>query len=158
MCRAFDRYGIDITKQPMLIYPSLHYQNGGVEINERCETNIPGLFVAGEASGGVHGRNRLMGNSVLDYNVFGRRVGRQASEYAKSAKLGKLSLDHVTAYAGEMMEQGIDSDLISPVILPSYTPEDVRLQQLARLGNIPARHSILRSRIGCACGKGKEGK
>ncbi|KRT57139.1 FAD binding domain-containing protein [endosymbiont of Ridgeia piscesae] len=158
MCRAFDRYGIDITKQPMLIYPSLHYQNGGVEINERCETNIPGLFVAGEASGGVHGRNRLMGNSVLDYNVFGRRVGRQASEYAKSAKLGKLSLDHVTAYAGEMMEQGIDSDLISPVILPSYTPEDVRLQQLARLGNIPARHSILRSRIGCGCGKGKEGK
>ncbi|MBL3590795.1 MAG: FAD-binding protein [gamma proteobacterium endosymbiont of Lamellibrachia anaximandri] len=158
MCRAFDNYDIDIVKQPMLIYPSLHYQNGGIEINERCETNIPGLFIAGEASGGVHGRNRLMGNSVLDYNVFGRRVGKQASEYAKSVELGKLSLNHVTAYAGEMMEQGIDSDLISPVILPSYTPEDVRLHQLARLGNIPARHSILRSRIGCSCGNGKEGK
>ncbi len=158
MCRAFDNYDIDIVKQPMLIYPSLHYQNGGIEINERCESNIPGLFIAGEASGGVHGRNRLMGNSVLDYNVFGRRVGKQASEYAKSVKLGKLSLEHVTAYAGEMTDQGIDSDLISPVILPSYTPEDVRLHQLARLGNIPARHSILRSRIGCGCGNGKEGK
>ncbi len=158
MCRAFDNYDIDIVKQPMLIYPSLHYQNGGIEINERCESNIPGLFIAGEASGGVHGRNRLMGNSVLDYNVFGRRVGKQASEYAKSVELGKLSLAHVTAYAGEMTDQGIDSDLISPVILPSYTPEDVRLHQLARLGNIPARHSILRSRIGCGCGNGKEGK
>ena len=75
MCRQFDRFGIDITKLPMLIYPSLHYQNGGIGINERCETSIPGLYVAGEASGGVHGRNRLMGNSVLDYNVFGRRAG-----------------------------------------------------------------------------------
>jgi len=148
ICRAFDRYGIDIVRQPMLIYPSLHYQNGGVEINDRCETNIPGLFVAGEASGGVHGRNRLMGNSVLDYNVFGRRAGRYASEYAKSAQLGNLSLDHVTAYAKEMADQGIETDLISPVILPSYTPEDVKLQQLARLGNVPARHSMLRSRIG----------
>jgi len=153
ICRAFDRYGIDIVRQPMLIYPSLHYQNGGVEINERCETNIPGLFVAGEASGGVHGRNRLMGNSVLDYNVFGRRAGRNASEYAKSAQLGNLSLDHVTAYAKEMADQGIETDLISPVILPSYTPEDVKLQQLARLGNVPARHSMLRSRIGSGAEK-----
>lgn len=153
MCRAFDRYGIDIVKQPMLIYPSLHYQNGGVEINDRCETNIPGLFVAGEASGGVHGRNRLMGNSVLDYNVFGRRAGNYASEYAKTVKLGKLTLNHVTAYAKEMTDQGIETDLVTPMILPSYAPEDVKLQQLARLGNIPARHSLLRSRVGQGEGK-----
>jgi len=148
ICRAFDRYGIDIATQPMLIYPSLHYQNGGIEINDRCETNIPGLFVAGEASGGVHGRNRLMGNSVLDYNVFGRRVGRYASEYAKSVQIGRLSLDHVSNYAKEMADAGIETDLIAPVILPSYTPENIKLQQLARLGNVPARHSMLRSRIG----------
>ncbi|MFQ6037323.1 MAG: FAD-binding protein, partial [Candidatus Aminicenantales bacterium] len=55
MHRQFIRYGIDITKEPMLIYPSLHYQNGGIEINASCETKIPGLYVAGEASGGVHG-------------------------------------------------------------------------------------------------------
>jgi succinate dehydrogenase/fumarate reductase flavoprotein subunit len=148
MVRQFNRYGIDITKLPMLIYPSLHYQNGGIEINERCETNIPGLYVAGEASGGVHGRNRLMGNSVLDYNVFGRRAGMYASEYAKSAKPGNLSLDHVSAYSREMSCAGIQTDLVSPLILPSYAPEDVKLQQLARLGNIPARHSMLRSRFG----------
>ncbi|OGT88433.1 MAG: fumarate reductase [Gammaproteobacteria bacterium RIFOXYD12_FULL_61_37] len=153
MCRAFDRYGIDIVKQPMLIYPSLHYQNGGIEINDRCETNIPGLFVAGEASGGVHGRNRLMGNSVLDYNVFGRRAGKYASEYAKNVKLGNLTLNHVTAYAKEIADQGIETDLITPMILPSYAPEDVKLQQLARLGNVPARHSMLRSRIGQGEGK-----
>jgi succinate dehydrogenase/fumarate reductase flavoprotein subunit len=147
ICRQFDRFGIDIAKQPMLIYPSLHYQNGGVGINERCETNIPGLYVAGEASGGVHGRNRLMGNSVLDYNVFGRRAGQYASEYAKTAKIGKLHVNHVAAHAAELEKEGIVTDLVSPLILPSYTPEDVKIQQMARLGNIPARHSMLRSRF-----------
>jgi succinate dehydrogenase/fumarate reductase flavoprotein subunit len=157
MVRQFKRYGIDITKEPMLVYPSLHYQNGGIEINERCETNIPGLYVAGEASGGVHGRNRLMGNSVLDYNVFGRRAGNYASEYAKSVKLGNLSLEHVTAYARDMSCADIQTDLVSPLILPSYAPEDVKLQQMARLGNVPARHSMLRTRFGRDEGK-KQGK
>jgi succinate dehydrogenase/fumarate reductase flavoprotein subunit len=147
MCRQFDRFGIDITKEPMLIYPSLHYQNGGVSINARCETNIAGLYVAGEASGGVHGRNRLMGNSVLDYNVFGRRAGQYATEYAQSVKLGRLSLEHVAAHEREMEHAGIETDMVSPLILPSYTPADVKNHQLARLGNVPALHSMLRSRF-----------
>ena len=130
MHRQFIRYGIDITKEPMLVYPSLHYQNGGIEINEKCETNIPGLYVAGEASGGVHGRNRLMGNSVLDYNVFGRRAGKHAAEYIKSAKLGVLSLNHIAGYDTELKKAKIQTDLITPVLLPSYTPEDVRKRQL----------------------------
>ncbi len=130
MHRQFIRYGIDITTEPMLIYPSLHYQNGGIEINERCESNIPGLYVAGEASGGVHGRNRLMGNSVLDYNVFGRRSGYYAAEYAKNVKLGRPTLAHILAYEKELKEAGIKTDLIAPVLLPSYTPEDVRKRQL----------------------------
>ncbi len=130
MHRQFIRYGIDITKEPMLVYPSLHYQNGGIEINEKCETNIPGLYVAGEASGGVHGRNRLMGNSVLDYNVFGRRAGKHATEYIKSAKLGVLSLNHIADYDAELKKAKIQTDLITPVLLPSYTPEDVRKRQL----------------------------
>jgi succinate dehydrogenase/fumarate reductase flavoprotein subunit len=130
MHRQFIRYGIDITEEPMLIYPSLHYQNGGIEINERCETNVPGLYVAGEASGGVHGRNRLMGNSVLDYNVFGRRAGIYAAEYIRNAKLGRLSLDHVTAYEEELKKAKIRTDRVAPVLLPSYTPEDVRKRQL----------------------------
>ncbi len=130
MLRQFIRYGIDIRTEPMLIYPSLHYQNGGVESNAKCETNIPGLYVAGEASGGVHGRNRLMGNSVLDYNVFGRRAGKFAAEYAKKVKLGKLSLEHINTYESELKKAKIKTDRIAPVLLPSYTPEDVRKRQL----------------------------
>jgi len=130
MLRQFIRYEIDIRKEPMLIFPSLHYQNGGVETNAKCETNIPGLYVAGEASGGVHGRNRLMGNSVLDYNVFGRRAGKFAAEYAKSVKLGKLTLEHVNVYEQELKKAKIKTDRIAPILLPSYTPEDVRKRQL----------------------------
>jgi len=130
MVRQFIRYEIDITKEPMLVYPSLHYQNGGVEINDKCETNIPGLFVAGEASGGVHGRNRLMGNSVLDYNVFGRRAGRFAAEYVKHAVLGKLTLEHVNDYEAELKKARITTDRMAPVLLPSYTPADVRKRQV----------------------------
>ena len=129
MHRQFIRYGIDITEEPMLVYPSLHYQNGGIEINEKGETNIPGLYVAGEASGGVHGRNRLMGNSVLDYNVFGRRAGKYSAEYVKSVELGPLSLEHVVNYENELKNAKIKTDLITPVLLPSYTPEVVRKRQ-----------------------------
>jgi succinate dehydrogenase/fumarate reductase flavoprotein subunit len=130
MVRQFIRYEIDITKEPMLVYPSLHYQNGGIEINAKCETNIPGLYVAGEASGGVHGRNRLMGNSVLDYNVFGRRAGKYAAEYGKHVALGKLTLEHITVYENALRKARIKTDRIAPVLLPSYTPEEVRKRQL----------------------------
>jgi succinate dehydrogenase/fumarate reductase flavoprotein subunit len=130
MYRQFHRYNIDITKEPMLVYPSLHYQNGGIEINEKCETKIPGLYVAGEASGGVHGRNRLMGNSVLDYNVFGRRAGHYAAEYAHKVKLGKLTLEHVKKYEQELKKAGVETDRIAPILLPLYTPEEVRKRQL----------------------------
>lgn len=130
MYRQFFRYGIDITKEPMLIYPSLHYQNGGIEINDKCESSIPGLYVAGEASGGVHGRNRLMGNSVLDYNVFGRRAGVNASQYVQSVNLGELTLEHINRYEQEIEDAGIKTGRIAPVILPTYTPEDVRKRQL----------------------------
>jgi len=130
MLRQFIRYGIDITQEPMLVYPSLHYQNGGIEINKKTETNIPGLYVAGEASGGVHGRNRLMGNSVLDYNVFGRLSGIAASEYVNSVKLGKLTLQHIDDYENQIRAARIKTDSISPILLPSYTPEDVLKRQL----------------------------
>lgn len=130
MHRQFIRYKIDITKEPMLVYPTLHYQNGGVEIDEKGATGLPGLYVAGEASGGVHGRNRLMGNSVLDYNVFGRRAGIHAAEYVKSVKLGTLNLDHITAYEKELGDVGVKEPGLAPVLLPSYTPEEVKKRQL----------------------------
>jgi succinate dehydrogenase/fumarate reductase flavoprotein subunit len=131
MHRQFIRYGIDIVQEPMLIYPTLHYQNGGVEINDRCETSIPGLYVAGEASGGLHGRNRLMGNSVLDYNVFGRRAGKFAAAYVKkAAKAGKPTLEHVTKYERALKRLNVPLDKIAPVLLPDYTPKNVRDRQL----------------------------
>ena len=127
----FKRYDIDISKEPMLVYPTLHYQNGGLKINSDCETSVPGLFAGGEVTGGVHGENRLMGNSLLDVMVFGRIAGEKASGYAREkAKDGKLTLDHVSAYHRELESAGIAPDRVSPVLLPDYTDPEVRKRQL----------------------------
>jgi len=83
MVRLYERFGIDMTEKPILVFPTLHYQNGGLEINPDGSTAVPGLFAGGEVEGGVHGKNRLMGNSLLDYNVFGRRAGINAASHAK---------------------------------------------------------------------------
>ena len=121
MVRQFGRFEIDITQEPMLVYPTLHYQNGGVQLRADTSTEIPGLFIAGEVSGGVHGHNRLMGNSLLEITVFGRRAGRSAAEYAQRVKLGKPSLAHVDAWNRELGEAGVDTGVTSPILLPDYT-------------------------------------
>jgi succinate dehydrogenase/fumarate reductase flavoprotein subunit len=127
----FRRYGIDISKEPMLVYPTLHYQNGGLQTNPDCETSVPGLFIAGEVTGGIHGENRLMGNSLLDVLVFGRIAGKNAAIYAKEkAKEGKLTLDHVKAYHKELEKAGIVTDRVAPMLLPDYTNPEVRKRQL----------------------------
>ncbi|MBQ6819334.1 MAG: FAD-dependent oxidoreductase [Clostridia bacterium] len=121
MMRMFGKYGIDIRKEPILIYPTLHYQNGGLDISDDCmTTNVENLFVAGEAVGGIHGRNRLMGNSLLDIIVFGRNAGRNAANKSKDVTVGALSLDHVEKFAKECADAGIASDMVSPKLLPSY--------------------------------------
>src|SRR5574344_92931 len=122
MYNMFIKYGIDIRKEPILVYPTLHYQNGGVEIDKTCHTNVSNLLVAGEASGGVHGTNRLMGNSLLDVVVFGRIAGMTSATIAKGTKLpGKLSLQHVTDFEKERAAAGITEDVVSPKLLPHYT-------------------------------------
>jgi succinate dehydrogenase / fumarate reductase flavoprotein subunit/L-aspartate oxidase len=122
----FKRYGIDIAKEPMLIFPTLHYQNGGLEINEYGETRVPGLFAAGEVAGGVHGDNRLMGNSLLDTNVFGRRSGAKAAQFAMQRKEVKtLSLSHVERFLKELQEAGVEPEIKSPVVLPDYRNQEV---------------------------------
>lgn len=75
--------GIDITRERVLVYPVLHYRNGGLVISTDGATTLPGMFAAGEIAGGVHGTNRLMGNSLLDTVVYGRRAGRAAAEVAR---------------------------------------------------------------------------
>ena len=122
MLRMYLKYGIDMRKQPILIYPTLHYQNGGIKIGVNGMSDVENLFVAGEAVGGIHGENRLMGNSLLDIIVFGRNAGVNAAAAAKEVKLGKkLNLNHVKSFMKEMKEAGIKTDAVSPKLLPRYT-------------------------------------
>ncbi|MEE0264548.1 MAG: FAD-dependent oxidoreductase [Acutalibacteraceae bacterium] len=121
MMRMFGKYGIDIRKEPIIVYPTLHYQNGGLDITPDCmTTKVENLFVAGEAVGGIHGRNRLMGNSLLDIIVFGRSAGKSAAAKAKDVTVGKLSLDHVASFENEIKEAGIETEAVSPKLLPDY--------------------------------------
>jgi L-aspartate oxidase len=82
MLRRYRAGGIDPLTEPLLTYPVLHYQNGGLVIDEQGETTVQGLFACGEIAGGAHGVNRMMGNSLLECCVFGRRAGRAAAERA----------------------------------------------------------------------------
>src|SRR3954470_21459535 len=82
MLRRYRAGGIDPLREPLLTYPVLHYQNGGLVIDAQGETTVDGLFACGEIAGGTHGRNRMMGNSLLECCVFGRRAGRAAAERA----------------------------------------------------------------------------
>ncbi|MDP2798645.1 MAG: FAD-binding protein, partial [Deltaproteobacteria bacterium] len=117
----FKRYGIDISTEPIIVYPTLHYQNGGLEIDEWGATSVPGLFAAGEVTGGIHGDNRLMGNSLLDIHVFGRRVGIKVSEFIKARKKGKrLSLSHLRSYHAGLIKTGVKTKRVAPILLPDY--------------------------------------
>ncbi len=121
MLRMYLNYGIDMRKEPILVYPTLHYQNGGLEIGGDGFTKaIPNLLVAGEAVGGIHGRNRLMGNSLLDIIVFGRNAGKAAAAKAKEIELGAMNLDHIDAYAKELEAAGLETGAVSPMLLPNY--------------------------------------
>jgi L-aspartate oxidase len=83
MLRRYRAAGIDPLAEPILTYPVLHYQNGGLVIDEHAETTQDGLYACGEIAGGTHGRNRMMGNSLLECCVYGRRAGRSAAEKAR---------------------------------------------------------------------------
>ena len=128
MFRMFQRFDIDMREEPILVFPTLHYQNGGIEIDKEARVLgkngvIAGLFAAGEVEGGVHGKNRLMGNSLLDTQVFGRTAGINAAKYVKKAKIGKLTLKHVKKYIEELKKAKIKEERKSPVLLPDYRGE-----------------------------------
>jgi L-aspartate oxidase len=84
MLRRYRAGGIDPLAERILTYPVLHYQNGGLVIDANAETTLAGVFACGEIAGGTHGRNRMMGNSLLECVVFGRRAGKAAFEKARS--------------------------------------------------------------------------
>jgi succinate dehydrogenase / fumarate reductase flavoprotein subunit len=116
----FKKYDIDPIKEPILIYPTQHYQNGGIQTNVNGETNIPDLYVAGEVAGGVHGHNRLGSNSLVDIFVFGRRAGMDMARKIRQVKVGRLSLDHIKAYNESLQRAQIISETFSPMLLPDY--------------------------------------
>jgi len=132
MYRQYKRFGIDISRDPVLTFPTLHYQNGGIAISENTEVldasdnPIHGFYAAGEVGGGVHGKNRLMGNSLLGINVFGRRAGISVANYVKR-KSGKpnLSLAHVSRYVKMLKKANVPVDRKSPIILPEYRGKEV---------------------------------
>jgi L-aspartate oxidase len=84
LLRRFRSVNVDPLSQKILTYPILHYQNGGLVIDDRAETTLEGVFACGEIAGGTHGRNRMMGNSLLECAVFGRRAGRAAAAKARA--------------------------------------------------------------------------
>ena len=116
----FKKYDIDPIKEPILIYPTQHYQNGGIQTNVNGETNIPDLYVAGEVAGGVHGHNRLGSNSLVDIFVFGRRAGMDIARKIGQVKIGRLSLEHIKVYNEALQNAQIVSETCSPMLLPDY--------------------------------------
>ncbi len=96
---------LDITKEPMEVGPTTHYAMGGIRVNgETQATNISGLFAAGECAAGLHGANRLGGNSLSDLIVFGKRAGEFAAKYAKENSSGKINDAQVEAAYKEAVE------------------------------------------------------
>jgi succinate dehydrogenase flavoprotein subunit len=95
---------VDITSGPMEVGPTCHYMMGGIRVDaETAQSTIPGLYAAGEAAAGLHGANRLGGNSLSDLLVFGRRAGKAAAEYAKSAAGSALDSAQLEAAEREML-------------------------------------------------------
>ena len=115
MYRQFLLAGVDITKQPMEVAPAAHYYMGGVRANVRTETKVKGLYAAGEEMGGVHGANRLGGNSLASTQVFGKRAGRYAALYAKEATKKPIDREQILAEQKrfEEAEKAVDN-MVSP--------------------------------------------
>jgi succinate dehydrogenase / fumarate reductase, flavoprotein subunit len=93
---------IDITEEPMEVGPTTHYMMGGVRVNSDTQmSDVPGLFAAGECAAGLHGANRLGGNSLSDLLVFGKRAGQYAAEFAKGTCCVRVHSDQVEGIARE---------------------------------------------------------
>jgi succinate dehydrogenase / fumarate reductase, flavoprotein subunit len=111
-----DLADVDITAGPMEVGPTMHYIMGGVRVDaDTAQTRVPGLFAAGEVTGGMHGSNRLGGNSLSDLLVFGKRAGAGAAEYARSlAAVPQIADDQIDAAIKEMDEPFQRKDGVNP--------------------------------------------
>ncbi|WP_424814711.1 FAD-binding protein [Roseococcus sp. YIM B11640] len=114
------RGGFDPAEEPFLIRPTLHYQNGGVVIDPKGRTPVPGLLCAGEVTGGLHGRNRMMGNALLELVVYGRLAGAAAATDARGERPRNVGLTHLADWRRGLVAQGLPLTRKSPMIFPPY--------------------------------------
>jgi succinate dehydrogenase / fumarate reductase flavoprotein subunit len=121
LVRRFERWKVDINQEPVVVYPALHYQAGGIQIGPYGQTNLPNLYAAGEIAAGVHGHNRLVGNSLAEALVFGRRAGIHAAESCGQVQLGRLTLQHIVEYQDQLGRAGGSEKPVSPLLLPDYS-------------------------------------
>jgi succinate dehydrogenase / fumarate reductase flavoprotein subunit len=154
---------VDITKGPMEVGPTCHYMMGGIRVEaETAKSSVPGLFAAGEAAAGLHGSNRLGGNSLSDLLVFGRRAGLAAAEHAKKAQGASVDSGQIEQAAHEMLVPFERKDGDSPYKIHSdlqetmqnlvgifRTREDLTraLEELEKLKERTARVSVEGSRL-----------
>ena len=121
--------GVDITKEPMEVGPTTHYIMGGVRVDADSQmTSIEGLFAAGECAAGLHGANRLGGNSLSDLLVFGQRAGAYAAKYAKESTAGKISdeqIKEISAWALSPFEKGSHSGSENPFQIQTDLQEEM---------------------------------
>ncbi len=148
---------VDITKEPMEVGPTCHYMMGGIRVDaETGQSSIPGLFAAGEAAAGLHGANRLGGNSLSDLLVFGRRAGLAAAEHAKNTALPALDAAQIEDAERQVLAPfgratgedpyAIQRDLqqtMQTLVGIFRTEEDLR-QALAELDKLKARAANIR--------------
>jgi succinate dehydrogenase / fumarate reductase, flavoprotein subunit len=124
--------GVDITKEPMEVGPTTHYIMGGIRIDADSQmTNVPGLFAAGECAAGLHGANRLGGNSLSDLLVFGKRSGEHAAEYAKqthAVKVNEEQLEELARWALAPFERESNGGSENPFQIQSHLQE--KMQEL----------------------------
>jgi len=118
---------VDITKAPMEVGPTCHYMMGGIRVEaETAQSNVPGLFAAGEAAAGLHGANRLGGNSLSDLLVFGRRAGLSAAEHAKQVSPPSVDDARVEEATREVLAPFERSDGDSPYDLHRDLQENMQ--------------------------------
>jgi succinate dehydrogenase / fumarate reductase, flavoprotein subunit len=154
---------VDITKGPMEVGPTCHYMMGGIRVGaETAESTLPGLFAAGEAAAGLHGANRLGGNSLSDLLVFGRRAGLAAATHAKRSSAPSIDNTQIDEAEKELLAPFSNSGTESPYAVHRdlqevmqnlvgifRTDEDLRksLAELAKLKTRAAKVSVEGSRL-----------
>jgi succinate dehydrogenase / fumarate reductase flavoprotein subunit/L-aspartate oxidase len=114
------RAGFDPATEPFLVRPTLHYQNGGIAIDTAGRTGVAGLWCAGEATGGIHGRNRLMGNALLELVAFGRRAGAAATAEAQTEQERGVGVGHLADWRRALIGAGLPLTAKAPMLFPAY--------------------------------------